>query len=71
MAALVIQNHLALSEDEPHEYVCQILDLQVDFGFLLDPEEFARGFCLVAIHKQSGTVVGSAGTYTKFFFISN
>ena len=60
VAALVIKNHLALSDQVDQEYVCQVKDLQTDFGFLLDPEPFSRGFCLVAT-TPDGMIVGSAG----------
>lgn len=59
VAALVIKNHLALSDQVAQEYVCQVKDLQDDFGFLLDPAAFTRGYCLVA--KSDGVIVASAG----------
>ena len=60
VAALVIKNHLALSEQVAEEYVCQVEDLQDDFGFLFDPEMFRQGFCLVAA-TCDGVIVASAG----------
>jgi ribosomal protein S18 acetylase RimI-like enzyme len=58
--ALVIQNHLALSEMHPDEYVGQAMDLANDFEHLINPLKFAKSFFFVA-EQDDGTIVACAG----------
>ena len=63
IAALVIQNTLALSADAPEEYVRQCLDIPVDFAHLISPVPFATGRFFVARSTGAGCgdIIGCAG----------
>ncbi|KAL6078763.1 Amino-acid acetyltransferase [Balamuthia mandrillaris] len=60
VAALVIQNHLALSEDSAEEWLEQLKDVPSDFAHLMQDSSFAEGRHQVAIDKHSGAIVGCA-----------
>lgn len=59
ICALVIQNHLALSQDFPEEYIRQVIDVPNDFGHLVKPLQFQKSRFLVATEQDS--MVGCAG----------
>jgi ribosomal protein S18 acetylase RimI-like enzyme len=60
IAALVIQNHLALSQDHPGEYIRQAMDLATDFDHLIQPQKFQSSLFYVA-QNEADTIVASAG----------
>jgi ribosomal protein S18 acetylase RimI-like enzyme len=60
IAALVIQNHLALSQDHPEEYIRQAMDLATDFDHLIQPRKFQSSLFYVA-QNEADTIVASAG----------
>lgn len=61
LTKLVIQNHLALSDDCPEEWLSQLSDVPSDFPHLLSADAFARGVYYVAVTTRDGEIVGSAG----------
>jgi hypothetical protein len=60
IAALVIRNHLALSQDHPGEYIRQAMDLATDFDHLIRPRKFQSSLFYVA-QNEADTIVASAG----------
>ena len=62
IADLVIDNHLALSRDEPEELAAQTADVPEDFGVVMDPARFDRSVFFV-VDAEEGGVAASAGIY--------
>eukprot|EP00639_Heterosigma_akashiwo_P029222 CAMPEP_0194671542 /NCGR_PEP_ID=MMETSP0295-20121207/5879_1 /TAXON_ID=39354 /ORGANISM="Heterosigma akashiwo, Strain CCMP2393" /LENGTH=200 /DNA_ID=CAMNT_0039555015 /DNA_START=41 /DNA_END=640 /DNA_ORIENTATION=+ len=63
LSKLVIQNHLALSNDCPEEWHSQFDDVAVDFAHLRDAQQFVQGYYHVA--ESNGRLVGAAGVTPK------
>lgn len=64
IAALVIKNHLALSEDDPVEYLQQLSTVQDDYAHLLDDNKFIFGIYFIALFNDD--VVACAGITPMF-----
>ncbi|KAJ1484872.1 acyl-CoA N-acyltransferase [Baffinella frigidus] len=59
---LVINNHLALSRDEPEELAAQIEDVSADFPVILDPARFNRSVHFL-VETSEGDVAAAAGIF--------
>jgi hypothetical protein len=60
IAVLVIQNHLALSQDHPEEYIRQAMDLATDFDHLIRPQK-CQSLLFYVAQNEADTIVDSAG----------
>lgn len=61
IGSLVIQNHLALSQDFPEEYLRQVVDVPADFAHLINRKQFEKSCFVVAVDDAHNRIVGCAG----------